>query len=150
MAVRAAMEEMAEEMVAAMKRLVPVDTGKLRDSINWCWGAPPRSAKIIDTVKGPKGKDDGIDNNRITIFAGDEEAYYAAWVEFGTQAAVKGGRVADHRKGTGSHTRKSYRTHPGAAAQPFFWPTWRAQRKALRSKMNRHINAAIKQIARAA
>lgn len=123
LAVRVAMEEMAEEMVAAMKRLVPVDTGKLRDSIGWCWGAPPRDAKVVDTIKGPKGKDGGIDNNRITIFAGNAEAYYARWIEFGTVSRPE---------------------------HPFFWPTWRAQKKSLRSKMNRHINAAIKQIAKGA
>ena len=47
-AARAAMEKGAEETVAMMKRLVPVKSGTLRDSIGWTWGkAPAGSISVV-------------------------------------------------------------------------------------------------------
>jgi HK97 gp10 family phage protein len=133
-AARAAMEQGAQEIVDAMKRQVPVDQGDLRDSINWCWGAPPRGSSGILVLGGGK-KPTGVSDSRITIFAGDAKAYYARWVEFGTHPHVQGGQFA----GTES---------PGTRAQPFFYPTWRAFKKKQRSKISRSVNAAIKKLAK--
>ncbi len=40
-AARKAMETGADELVEMMKRLVPKDSGDLRDSIGWTWGNAP-------------------------------------------------------------------------------------------------------------
>jgi HK97 gp10 family phage protein len=55
-----------------------------------------------------------------TIYAGNDEAYYARWVEFGT---VK------------------------MAAQPFFYPSYRALRKKAKSNIKRSVTIAIREIA---
>jgi HK97 gp10 family phage protein len=75
---REAMEKSADEIVAMMKRLVPVDDGDLRDSIAWTWGEAPKGAVVIAQSEPRPG------NVRLTIYAGNAKAYYARWTEFGT------------------------------------------------------------------
>ena len=55
---------------------------------------------------------------RITIYAGSKEAFYAVWQEFGTSKM---------------------------AANPFFYPVWRQNRKRVKSRLTRAIKKAIKQ-----
>ena len=103
-ATRQAMEKGAEETVQMMKRLVPVETGMLRDSIGWTWGDAPAGSFTIGTVGGRE-----YGTLRITIYAGNERTKVGArnqfqlarLQEFGTQAM---------------------------AANPFFYPSWRASR----------------------
>lgn len=111
-ATRAAMEKGADELVAMMKRLAPVDSGDLRDSIAWTWGAAPRNS-IVLAKSSPDGK-----GMRIVVYAGDDFAFYARMVEFGT---VK------------------------SAAQPFFFPSYRAMKKRIKSRVNRAMRKAIRE-----
>lgn len=128
--IQAAMEEMANEVVAMAKNLVPVDDGVLKESIGWTWGAPPRGSITIGKVARSKlGKD-----LTITIFAGNEEAFYARWVEFGTSPHLNRGRFAGSR-------------HPGSKAQPFFYPSWRASRRGVGRKVRAAIRKAAKEVA---
>lgn len=120
--VRNSMERSAKEMVAMMQRLVPVEHGVLRDSIGWTWGAAPKGAMVLGTVKNADGKGGKSQRLVITIYAGGKnafgmDAYYAWWQEVGT---VK------------------------MAANPFFFPAYRALRKKARSGMTRAAKKAIK------
>ena len=72
---RVAMERGAEERVARMKRLVPVDGGDLRNSIAWTWGAAPKGATVLAESKTDAR---GL---KLTVYATD---YKARWIEFGT------------------------------------------------------------------
>lgn len=112
-----AMERSAEEVVALARSLVPVDTGRLRDSIGWTWGSAPKGSIALGTVR-QSGK--GTGNMAITIFAGNDEAFWARWVEFGT-----------------SHSR----------ASPYFFPSYRAVRKRIRGRVTRAINKSAKTVA---
>lgn len=123
--IKAAMAKGADEVVALAKSLVPVDDGDLRDSIEWTWGDAPSGALAIASA--------GDGNLRITIYAGDEKAFYARWVEFGTAQHPQGGMF----KGA---------THPGTTAQPFFYPSWRALRRRVKSRLTRAMNKAAKRI----
>lgn len=125
-----AMEQSAAEVVAMAKSLVPVDSGGLRDSIGWTWGDPPKGAISIASAKGLRRQGSMF----ITIYAGNSEAYQARWVEFGTSAHVNGGKFAGSQ-------------HPGTAAQPFFFPAFRALRKRIKSRLTRAINKAAKRVA---
>lgn len=125
--IRAAMEKSADEIVAMMKNLVPVDSGDLRDSIGWTWGKAPKGSLAIAQAKDPGGL-------TLTIYAGDKDAYYARFVEFGTVAHANGGKFAGTR-------------NPGAKAQPFFYPAYRANRKRAKSRITRAINKAAKAVA---
>lgn len=113
--IRAAMESSAEQIVSMMKSLVPVDDGELRNSIGWTWGRAPKGAGIVSAVKASLGGD-----MTITIYAGNADAYYARWVEFGTQKM---------------------------AAQPFFFVSWRANRKSVKRAIRVATNVAAKQVA---
>lgn len=125
-AVRPAMEEAAQELVDMMKRVVPHKHNTLRDSIGWTWGEAPGGS--IRVAAGEVGF------MRITIYAGSVAAYYARWVEFGTAPHTQGGMF----KGTQS---------PGTRAEPFFFPSYRAQRKGMKKKVRDAVNKAVKEVA---
>lgn len=132
-ATRKAMETGADELVAMMKRLVPVDDGDLRDSIGWKWGAAPKGAVVL-TESEPDAR-----GMRITIYAGNEKAYYARWVEFGVQRQAIGDRLTDKR----GRVRVARRTTRGVSAQPFFFPSWRSLRNRIRRRITREMRKAV-------
>lgn len=129
--IRKAMEQSASEIVAMMKSLVPVASGDLQESIGWTWGEAPEGAMVIGKVRGNQR---GRDNPQITIYAGGGDAFYARMVEFGTSPFTNGGKFA------GSE-------NPGTAAQPYFFPSWRAGRKRAKGRVTRAINKAAKRAA---
>jgi hypothetical protein len=82
----------------------------------------------------------------ITVYAGSDEVFWARWVEFGT---------APHNtaKGGGTKLGKLIGSvgggiqHPGTAARPFFYVSYRALRRRVRGRITRGINKAAKQVA---
>jgi HK97 gp10 family phage protein len=112
------LERQATLIVADMKRVVPVDTGRLREAIAWTWGDAPAGSISIGKVKSRQ-----YAKMAITIYAGRrgnnlyDEGYYAHFQEFGT---VK------------------------MAANPFFYPTWRANKSRARSAMSRAVKKAAR------
>lgn len=104
------MEKSADEIVALAKRLCPVDQGDLRDSIGWTWGDAPEGSVVLASTKGAV--------LRITIFAGNDEAFYARWVEHGTAAM---------------------------AAHPFFFPAFRILKKRANNRTKRAVAKAVKE-----
>lgn len=70
-----AMAKGADELVAMMQRLVPVDQGDLRASIGWTWGEAPKGSTVLaESTPTERGL-------KITVYATD---YKARWLEFGT------------------------------------------------------------------
>lgn len=126
--IREAMESAAEEIVMMMKALAPVDDGDLQMSISWTWGKAPKGAMTIATVKGAGGE------LLLTIFAGNAKAFYARWVEFGTNAHLQGGKFAGTQ-------------HPGTTAQPFFYVSFRALRRRVKGRVSRAITKSAKEVA---
>jgi HK97 gp10 family phage protein len=126
--IREAMEQGAAEIVEMAKSLCPTDSGALRDSVDWTWGKAPKGAMTIATVTSTGNE------LTITVFAGDGEAYYARFVEFGTAAHTAGGKFEGA-------------TIPAVAAQPFFYVSYRANRKKVKSRITRAINKAAKEVA---
>jgi HK97 gp10 family phage protein len=118
-ATRDAMEKGATETVAMMKRLVPVETGELRDSIGWTWGDAPAGAITVGTVGANK-----YATMRIVIYAGNKGTLVshrnfqlARIIEFGTLAMT---------------------------AQPYFFPSWRTMKKRTQDRIKRATKAAIR------
>lgn len=111
--VKAAMEAGAKEVTEMQRRLVPVDSGDLRDSIGYTFGDYKAANYRVRGVSASTGKGD----LSLTIHAGDEKAWYAALVEFGTV---------------------------NAAAHPYFWPGWRATVKRVKSRISRAFSKALK------
>ena len=124
-----AMSQGADEIIDMMKRLVPVDNGDLRDSIGWTWGKKPKYAQAIAAMKSAMAGD-----LTITIYAGNSKVRYAHLVEFGTAPHINGGMFAGTQ-------------NPGVKASPFFFVSWRANRKKVKSRIRRAITKAAKQVA---
>ncbi|QND51532.1 HK97 gp10 family phage protein [Phyllobacterium sp. 628] len=112
-AMRQAMETGANEIVAMMKSLVPVDKGDLKLSIGWTWGKAPKGSISMGTLNATKG------NAAITIYAGDDKAFYAKWVEFGTK---------------------------NAAASPYFYVSYRANKKRFTRRVNTAVSKAVRKV----
>lgn len=131
--IKPAMEDAAEKVCATMRSLVPVEQGNLRNSIGWTWGDAPTGSLSA-----------GVDGSgmTLTIYAGNEVAYYARFVEFGT-AAGRIGNTATNSKG---RKRKVRRNHSGTKAQPFFFPSYRLHKKQMVAAMRKAIRSAVKQV----
>ncbi len=126
--IREAMEQGADEIVSMMRSLVPTDSGDLRDSIAWTYGRAPKGALTLGKVQSVGG------DLTITVYAGNATAFYSRFVEFGTAAHTAGGKFAGA-------------TIPAVAASPFFFISYRANRKKVKSRITRAINKAAKEVA---
>lgn len=115
----------AEDMAADMRRLAPVDKGDLVDSIAV---TPPGESTPPHSQPGGKMI---VPELTVAITAGNNEVRTAHFVEFGTAPHVLGGMFAGAQ-------------HPGTAAQPFFWPGYRLNRKKVTARIRRTIRKAIK------
>lgn len=138
-----AMERGANEVANLAKTLVPVEDSNLRRSIGWTWGDAPKGSVSLGQMKSGKFSDD----MRITIFAGDDEAFYARWVEFGTKSHTinaKNAKVMVRNTGKSQGYFGTSVNHPGAKATPFFYPAYRALRRRIRSRVSRGIAKAVK------
>lgn len=134
--IRNAMEVQAGKIVDMMESLVPQDEGDLFASIGWTWGKAPKGTMVMATVESSLAAD-----MTITIFAGSDDAFYARWVEFGTQA---------HSLGAGSDITRGKQSgggHPGSKAQPFFFVSWRANRKRSTSAIRSAVRRAARSVA---
>jgi len=133
-----AIEVGAKELAEAIRARAPRKTGTYAASIE--------AAKVAgrNNAQKPIGVQPTKDPNAWGIFAN----FYWRFLEFGTKAGVRGERSgvfgAKQQKTEG---RKSYRTHPGSRAFPHVFPTFRAMRKRIRSRVTRSINKAVKKVA---
>ncbi len=128
--IKLAMEAQADDIVRMMKSLAPQGkTGALRASIGWTWGAAPKGSMTIASVRSGLGT--GL---TLTIYAGNRDAYYARWVEFGVAAHENGGMFAGTQ-------------NPGTRAQPFFYVSWRANKKRSIRAIRAATRKAVKKVA---
>ena len=134
-AIKQALAQSADEIMDMQKRLVPVSArgsygnppGMLRDSIKQTWGGGSVRYSALNATAGDKGDPD----LSVRISAGNTKVRYAHLVEFGT---------APHEIRPGVQ-------HPGAQAKPFFYPSYRALRKKVKSRITRATNKAAKRVA---
>lgn len=117
----------AEEYANMMRRLAPVADGVLQRSI----------------VYYSKIESEGL---VWRVQAGNEEAYYVRWVEFGTAGhSVSRGANVSRKVLKAVDLTGNY--HPGAAAQPFFYPSIRALQRRVKSRIVRAWRAGIRETA---
>ena len=139
--VTAAMEKVANEIVADMKQLAPKDSGALADSIGWTWGDAPEGSMTIGQVDGTEHG-----ARTLTIFAGGAD----------TKRTVRKGGTK-HRGGPA--TGFEYYEQPdfegdyalfqefgtrNMPANPFFFPIWRIWKRRVRLRISRAVTRAIK------
>jgi hypothetical protein len=124
--VSSAFELNAKQLVAMQKRLVAVDDGDLKRSIQWRRGT---AGKVRYAMGSAPASD-----LAVVVSAGDTNVRYAHIVEFGAAPHIAGGIF----KGA---------QHPGAPAQPFFFPAYRALRRRFRNRNRRAMKKAIEKSA---
>lgn len=115
--IKAALAASADEIVAAMRNLVPVDRGDLKASIGWTFGAAPKGSSVLTSSNRAVSQAAGL---VATIYVGGGDAFHARWVEFGTVIM---------------------------RAQPFFFPAYRFGRKRAKARIARAANKAAKKVA---
>lgn len=142
-AIRQALAESADDIVATMKSLAPVSAsgshgwppGMLRDSIVATFGdgsAPKYAA--FQARRGRRAIKSNDPDLSVKITAGNNEVRYAHLVEFGTAPHVNKGKFAGTQ-------------HPGTSARPFFYPGYRAHKKRVKARITRAVNRAAKKVA---
>lgn len=114
-AVRYAMQDIADRIVEDMFNVAPQGE-TLRLAGSIAWTWG--DAPKGSMTLGTFGGGRQYATMRITIYAGGSEAFYARFQEFGTAKM---------------------------AANPFFYPVWRARRRWARGKITRAINKALKE-----
>jgi HK97 gp10 family phage protein len=115
----------AQEIANLQQNLVPYDDGALHDSIVV---TPPGGT--TPPYSQPGGFQRAREGQAI-ITAGNTDVRYAHLVEYGSAPHEVGGLFAGAQ-------------HPGTAAQPFFWPAYRALRTRVKSRITRAVTKAIK------
>jgi HK97 gp10 family phage protein len=129
---RAALAKSAEEITAMQKRLAPVDSGDLRDSIGYTFGSyTPDNANVRGVAAGGGGDPD----LSVTLHAGNAKAFYAAFIEFGAAGPWE---ISGKFQGA---------EHPGFKPQPYFYPAYRALRKRAKGRITRTARKAIRDAA---
>lgn len=113
-----AVPKAAEDLVGMMKRLVPKDKGTLSNSIHYELVEPFKAQVIAG----------GTPETKRGVF--DESLL----VEYGTKEHIAGGMF----KGA---------TIPAEPARPYFWPSWRAEKKRIKGLFSRAITNGIKKAA---
>ena len=126
-AIKQAIAQGADELVAQQKSLAPVKSAKLRDSIIQTWGGGV--VPIYSSLRGNVVS--GDPDLSVQITAGNTSVRYARLIEFGTAPHINGGKF------TGTQ-------HPGTSAQPFFYPSYRALRRRIKGRITRAITKSAK------
>jgi HK97 gp10 family phage protein len=127
--VRASLEQTGGVVSGQMRAVAPNQTGALRASIRVIFGAYKQDNA---NVRGVGGGGAGDPDLTMRVVAGDARAWYARLVEFGTAPHINGGRFAGTQ-------------HPGATARPFFFPVWRANKRAAKARMSRAVRKGIQE-----
>jgi HK97 gp10 family phage protein len=130
-AIKQAIAQGADELVALQKRLAPVRTGELRDSIVQTWGG--QSGPKYASLRGGSPVD-GDPDLSVLITAGNSAVRYAHLVEFGTAPHTNGGKFAGTQ-------------NPGTSAHPFFYSPYRALKRRIKSRITRATTKAAKAVA---
>ena len=125
-AARKALMDGAQEMAELMYSLAPEDDGDLKRSIEVTGPGGTTPAYSQPGGSRTAGELEAI------ITAGNTRVRYPHLVEFGTAPHLAGGLFDGAQ-------------HPGAEAQPFFFPAYRAVRKRAQGRITRAINKAIRE-----
>ncbi|MBN9018726.1 MAG: HK97 gp10 family phage protein [Rhizobiales bacterium] len=139
--IQTALKASAEGIAGTARRMAPKKSGALARSIGTTIG---KYVTDNANVRGVQATAGGHDLS-VTIHAGDEIAWYAALVEYGTAPHYI---VAKRARALGVGGRLGKRVHhPGAAPQPFFWPAWRLGKKPAKRLIAAAVRKAAKKVA---
>jgi HK97 gp10 family phage protein len=134
--VREALQQNGAEITAQMKAVVPRDSGDLANSIKAVFGTyqvANANVRGVSTTGGGAGDPDLT----LHIVAGDEKAWYARIVEFGTKEP----RTVKRYFGNANQTV----TVGAMPAKPFFFPVYRANKRRAKGRITRAMKAGFRE-----
>lgn len=160
-AVSAEVAGAADQVVGQLKAAY-ADDPKLQASAGWSWGevtgggsgALGRAKKArteAQRIQSRRSQALGAAGLRLTIHAGDAQAFWARWREFGTRPHVIRPKSPEGELVFASRGRKVVAKevmHPGARARPTFFPIVRGLRRKARSQVAKGMRAGAKVAAR--
>lgn len=143
--IREAIQSGAKEITDTQKRLVPVGTGALRDSIRTHMGDVTLSSSGNLAAGSMRGDPDLT----ATIVAGNADAWYARQVEFGTAPHTIGPRQKGGSLSINGNVLAPDRAvdHPGSAPHPFFYGPYRALKKRVARRVGKSVKKAVAEVA---
>lgn len=133
-----AIETGAKELASAIQQRAPVgETGEYRDSIK---------AIPLAGYNGPKNQLVGIQLSKSKNAWAIIADWYWRFIEFGTRPHTIKAKKASKLSFVVDGQRVSAKqvNHPGTAAHPHIFPTYREMRKRIRSRVARAVNKALK------
>jgi HK97 gp10 family phage protein len=146
----------AADLAQAIENAAPISAdgshgrlrGALKRSVGWVRGLAKAvrtngAFRLASKDLNASGRALNAAGLLFSVFAGNDEAFYARFVEHGTSAAPAG-----RSKDAKGKARNNKQAHHATRAQPFFFPTIRAMKKPLRSRVVRASNKAAKEVAR--
>lgn len=130
-----AMKKAADELVREIRALAPLP--EIAASVKWKWGDAPEGAYSIATATGGGS----YKTLRITVYTDRDDAWFAHFFEFGTEQRQRK-KVGGMFAGQGVKSTSTGQI----VAQPFFFPTYRANRSRIKASMNRALVRAVKRV----
>lgn len=121
-----ALASAAEQVTEKMKSAAPKKSGALRDSIGWTFGDAPKYSQRLAFFKKRLAEK----TIQVTIYAGNSSVRYSHIVEFGSAPHKAGGQFAGA-------------DHPGTRAKPFFYSTYRSEKRRIKRMLRKAIDGAI-------
>jgi len=140
-----ALEQGAGDIADAIHGAAP--DAALKASVDFGPGAPPSGAILKGGPLTAAQEAKAAHRLMFSVWAGDDTAFWARWTEYGTAAHAirpkRGSAVLRFDTASGPAFAQGV-YHPGARAQPFFWPSVRARRRAAVARVVRASNRAAK------
>jgi len=122
------------------KQYAPEDSGDLKRSIRYVKGSyKPENSNVRGMTAGVEGDPDLT----VTIVAGDDKAWYARLVEFGTAPHEIRPKRPGGLLNINGRLIESV-SHPGAKPTPFFYGPYRALKRTIRGRITRATKKGIK------
>jgi HK97 gp10 family phage protein len=127
----------ADQVANTVRSLAPVRKGRNGGALKASVRVVNGNLSVVHTGKRKRRTSAPVENGAAAyyVLAGDETAYYAHMVEFGTDPHINGGVFAGTQ-------------HPGTTPQPFFLPAWRLNKKKVNGRIGRAMGKAVKQAMR--
>lgn len=120
--IRKALEKSAVELSNMARQLAPEDSGDLKRSIGYTFGADVKPGRARFGVNARYGSI-GDQDLSVAVHAGDEKAFYAKWVELGTASRREKG------------------------VRPYMGPAFRLLRNRIKGRIKRAVKKAARGVA---
>jgi|GEM_PF-837350 len=145
-----------QDVAAAIRPRVQYLSKRLAATVGWSEGLPPEmrstgsfrlKARNLNTTEKALNSEGLL----FTAFEGNDSAFWARWMEYGTKAGqrdITPMRSRVYRRGKRVENYRRVINHPGTPARPHFWPVIRMMRRQLKARVSRAISRGVKEALR--